>query len=196
MRIAGLVIIIFSLLAACGEEDDENRHANHAPSKEETAVFEKQPPSKVKSVTDTPQQGEKTFYDLFKETDIEQHQLSYVREYKSDIINKLGSPEESGWYEGAEFIQFRHGTYFINPDTNKATAVAVQNPGLEQADIKKWLGPPDETFENAMEGLWTQQYVYKDGSIVVEKTNEDASAIMCIWYQSNERENQAAFPPS
>lgn len=162
------------------EQEETNLKPSQSPQKAETHIVEKQPPTAVKSATDQIKDGQTAFSKLFQ--DKYENNLGYLEKSKRDIQESVGKPDEAGWYEGGEFLQYGSFTYFINPDTKAAESMAVQDVSLDKADVNDSLGSADKRYENKMEGLWTEEYYYDDGTIVVERPSESSDEVVCIWF--------------
>ncbi|MDQ0298949.1 hypothetical protein J2S78_001369 [Salibacterium salarium] len=183
MKIIGSLVVCVGILTGCIDVDQEEQTVTSMVSakKAETLNVEKQPPTAVKSETNQTNEGREAFSTLFQDT--YNKNLTYLEKSEKDIQEAYGEPDESGWYEGGEFLQYDQFTYFIHPESNRAESVAVQDVSLKQADINERLGSADKRYENKMEGLWTEEYNYNDGKIVVEKASESSEEVMCIWFR-------------
>ncbi|WP_148296801.1 hypothetical protein [Halalkalibacter akibai] len=91
------------------------------------------------------------------------------------IRNLLGQPTKEGYYEGGRFLDYSDRTFFINPETNKSVAMAidVKSYHLKKDDLKRTLGTPDESEFNEMDGLWMFVYKLEDYELMFEAETED-----------------------
>lgn len=117
-------------------------------------------------------------YDMFIIEDI------YIGSTKSKLLEVFGEPETEGMYEGGHFYDYGTRTYFVNPETEKVNAIAIEGTVL---DVDKWDLVEDSLtssikFEgmNEMEGLWMEIYDWKSYDIMVEREGEKAPPFY-IW---------------
>ncbi|SFL56799.1 hypothetical protein [Salibacterium qingdaonense] len=184
---AGTAFLFMSaaLLASCGQSDSEETDTTQgAASSAAVQLEEKQPLSDVKSVTDQKGEGETQFNRLLQEQKAVSL-FSFLHRDREQIKQKAGMPQEKGSFEGAPFMRYDSGTFFFPGGSEQAEVFAVQNPEITAGRVTKQAGSPDEAYENKMEGLWTEEYKYKDGTILIEKQAENAEEISTLWFESS-----------
>ncbi|MFD2704979.1 hypothetical protein [Salibacterium lacus] len=187
MKKTGTAVLLISagLLASCGQSDmKENSTVQAAATSSAVQVEEKQPLSDVKSATDQKEEGAEQFNSLFEDEAITTL-FSMLQRDRQQIEKEAGTPVEEGSFEGAAFMDYGSGTFFFPDGSQQAETFAVQNPSVQAEKVSKQIGSPDEEYENKMEELWTQEYKYEDGTIIVEKPDETADEVSTVWFETS-----------
>ncbi len=103
-------------------------------------------------------------------------------ESENEIRKRLGDPESKGNYEGGSYLQYSPITYFINLDTKKSVAIALEmeKKQLTIKDLKRTLGTPDKSEFNEMDGVW--MYVYKLGAYeLMFEAHSEHAVLTYVW---------------
>ncbi|WP_158735551.1 hypothetical protein [Alteribacillus sp. YIM 98480] len=179
-----VLLFIIGMLTSCMAEEEDNTLPVKQAEKAVKLVEEKQPPSEVKSAAET-KEGAEVFNELIAPLH-EEIDISYLKEEKSDVEERLGRPDETGWFEGGEFLRYGAITFFFHPNTNDVESIAVETSktAFDQEKAEEVLGTSDNRFWNEMDNLWSETYEFEDGKITVEKVSEEASQISYIWFES------------
>ncbi|SFP01778.1 hypothetical protein [Salibacterium halotolerans] len=174
-----------ALLASCGQSDmQETGTTQAAASSAALQVQDKQPLSDVKSVTDQKGEGETQFNRLLQ-NEKSVSLFSLLHRDREQMKQEAGTPQEEGSFEGAPFMRYGSGTFFFPGGSEQAEVFAVQNPEITAGGVTEQAGSPDKAYENKMEGLWTEEYTYEDGTIIVEKQAENTEEISTLWFKSS-----------
>lgn len=98
------------------------------------------------------------------------------------IIDIHGEPDERGSYEGGDFLKYDKKTFFINPDTGKSVAIAldISEHRLTEQDLKIALGTPDHSELNEMDNYWMYLYNLDDYELMFEAETQEA-IIKFVW---------------
>ncbi|MFB4164676.1 hypothetical protein ACE1TI_12780 [Alteribacillus sp. JSM 102045] len=182
--IYGLLLSI-GIICGCASGQQDNALPVKQAEKADTRIEEKQPPSEVKSVSQK-QIGAETFNELI-ESFHEFNYASYLNQEKEEIKEALGEPEDEGWFEGGEYMQYGDFTFFFHPVTEKGISVAVEttNKTFDQEKAEDILGSVDRSFWNEMDNMWSEVYEFEDGTITFEKESEEAEHPSYIWFESS-----------
>lgn len=103
---------------------------------------------------------------------------------KEELLAIRGTPLETGYYEGGEFFQYEDVTFFVNPETNRIVAIAmnIADKQMSIKDLKRALGTPDVSEENKMEGLWMLEYHLGKNILMFESRDNDPKSIVeYVW---------------
>ncbi|MBP3952202.1 DUF4309 domain-containing protein [Bacillus suaedae] len=100
----------------------------------------------------------------------------------ASIIDIYGEPDERGSYEGGDFLTYGKKTFFINPDTGKSVAIAldISEHRLTEQDLKRALGTPDHSELNEMDNFWMYLYNLDDFELMFEAETKEA-IIKFVW---------------
>ncbi|SDH87866.1 hypothetical protein [Alteribacillus bidgolensis] len=182
-KILGMLFSIGILTSCIAEEQDQTLPIKQA-EKAVKPVEEKQPPSEVKSAKEI-KEGAEIFNELIAPLH-EEIDTSYLNEDKHNVQERLGSPDETGWFEGGEFLRYGVFTFFLNPNTNEVESIAVETnkTAFDQQNAEEMLGTPDNRFWNEMDNLWSEIYEFEDGKITLEKDSVEANQVSYIWFEN------------
>lgn len=99
-----------------------------------------------------------------------------------EISASFGEPAERGSYEGGDYWQYGDITFFIDPETNRSVAIAlnIEKDQLTEEDLRRELGTPDRSELNAMDGYWMYVYELDEYELVFEAKSEHET-ILYAW---------------
>ncbi|MCD8510325.1 MAG: hypothetical protein LRY73_11000 [Bacillus sp. (in: Bacteria)] len=108
----------------------------------------------------------------------------HIGDSKEELLEKHGTPQSEGMYEGGEFFDYGTLTYFVNPESNKINAIARVG---DELDLDDWRLAEKELASslkmegmNEMEGLWMEIYDWGSYDIMIERENAEADPYY-IW---------------
>ncbi|GAE29896.1 DUF4309 domain-containing protein [Alkalihalobacillus hemicellulosilyticus] len=168
--------VLLMLLTGCGQVAGEvNQHANAAVKINYDSV-EREIAERHESESVTFDWIEKGYSGIFAPTN------DRLGETFEEITEREGEPIETGYYEGGVYLQFERVTFFINPETQRSVAIALQieEEALTEKELKKALGTPDISEMNQMDGYWMFSYDLDDYELMFEAKSKD-DVIEFVW---------------
>ncbi|WP_062048441.1 DUF4309 domain-containing protein [Bacillus sp. JCM 19034] len=178
MKVVKLLLFssLLFIMASCGQVSIELNEQANAAVKLHTELSEKEVEELNESEILTFDWIEKGYSGIFAPTN------DQLGETYDAIIKREGEPIETGYYEGGVYLQYGEVTYFINPETNKSVAIALQieDQGLTHKEMKKALGTPDISEMNEMDGYWMFCYDLNEYQLMFEAKSEK-DTIEYVW---------------
>ncbi|SDG92477.1 hypothetical protein SAMN05192534_10126 [Alteribacillus persepolensis] len=174
------------VLGACQEEANITEQSTQ-PSfeKTEAAVVQKEENSGVKSAV-APGMEISAVLDELLQTNKKAVDDSFIGKQKQELIKKFGQPDETGWFQGGEYVKYDQAAYFLKPQSNQIHSMAVEineHNHFQTENKEQLLGKASEAYWNEMNNLWTEVYKLSDGKLILEKKSKQAEQPVYIWLE-------------
>ncbi|UOE93025.1 DUF4309 domain-containing protein [Alkalihalobacillus sp. LMS39] len=180
-----ILLLILILLGGCGQENGLELVDKEKVQINEQEVKTINIASKTVSVEGKEETLDFTWIEKAYEGYLADIPLAIGTE-KEQVLTQFGEPLEEGYYNGGQFLDYTHVTFFINPETNKTSAIAVPFEEHEKvvSDLYHALGTPDIVEYNEMEDFWA--YEYHVGKHILQfETKEKEGTIHYAWIRLN-----------
>ncbi|MBB5172254.1 hypothetical protein [Texcoconibacillus texcoconensis] len=97
---------------------------------------------------------------------------------KDDVLNRRGSPNETGMYAGGIYMDYQDITYFINPETDQMSAMAMKLEEDEGEALRSYSTRYESLLRekgmNEKDGLWMESYRHGELEWILESEDESS----------------------